>query len=195
MSTLVASTAQGQSPQHQALVERCLQGDRKAQYELYQQYQKAMFNICMRITNDYNEAQDVLQDAFVSAFKHLGTFKGESTFGAWLKRVVVNTAIQHMKKKKLDVVPLADRHNRTPDDAPAETATHWAETQYQVDQVRRAVQKLPDGYRVVLSMYLFDGFDHGEIADILGITESTSKSQFNRAKTKLREILAQTAVL
>lgn len=192
MSTVVASTNQVQTAHIQSLIHKCLDGDRKAQYELYQQYNKAMFNICMRITNDYNEAQDVLQDAFVNAFKHLGTFKGESTFGAWLKRVVVNTAIQHMKKKKLDVVPLADRHNRTPDEP---TQTENPEVKLQADQVRRAVQKLPDGYRVVLSLYLFEGYDHAEIADILGITESTSKSQFNRAKTKLKTILCEDTIV
>lgn len=154
-----------------------------------------MFNISMRITGDYDEAQDVLQDAFVNAFKHLGSFKGESTFGAWLKRIVVNTGIQHMKRKRLDLVPLADKHNRKADDAGDVTATLDIDPQnYQVEKVRRAVQKLPDGYRVVLTLYLFEGYDHGEIADILGVTESTSKSQLNRAKAKLKQLLTEERV-
>jgi len=191
----VAPTAQAQVVENQPVIDRCLAGDRKAQYALYQQYSKAMFNISMRITGDYDEAQDVLQDAFVNAFKHLGSFKGESTFGAWLKRIVVNTGIQHMKRKRLDLVPLADKHNRKADDAGDVTATLDIDPQnYQVEKVRRAVQKLPDGYRVVLTLYLFEGYDHGEIADILGVTESTSKSQLNRAKAKLKQLLTEERV-
>lgn len=187
------------------LVERCLAGDRRAQQEIYQRYAKAMFNITMRIVNNYAEAQDVMQDAFVNAFRHLGTFKAESTFGAWLKRIVVNNAIQHMKKKRLDLVPLTPSLARTAasdddDDThePSLGASYSGsmglsddEASYQVEYVRRAVQQLPDGYRMVLTLYLFEGYDHGEIAEILGITESTSKSQYNRAKAKLKDIMAE----
>ncbi len=174
------------------LVERCLAGDRRAQQEIYQRYAKAMFNVTMRIVNNYAEAQDVMQDAFVSAFRHLGTFKAESTFGAWLKRIVVNSAIQHMKKKRLDLVPITPKVERgvaTDDDG----HHGWGDDadRYQVEHVRRAVQQLPDGYRTVLTLYLFEGYDHGEIAEIMGITESTSKSQYNRAKAKLKDIISE----
>jgi RNA polymerase sigma factor (sigma-70 family) len=175
------------------LVERCLAGDRRAQQEIYQRYAKAMFNVCMRIVNNYAEAQDVMQDSFVNAFRHLGTFKAESTFGAWLKRIVVNGAIAHMKKKRLDLVPLTPTVARTlGEDDPGHHGFTDDEDRYQVESVRRAVQQLPDGYRTVLTLYIFEGYDHGEIADIMGITESTSKSQFNRAKAKLKDILADT---
>ena len=174
------------------LVERCLAGDRRAQQEIYQRYAKAMFNVTMRIVNNYAEAQDVMQDAFVSAFRHLGTFKAESTFGAWLKRIVVNSAIQHMKKKRLDLMPITPKVERgvaTDDDG----HHGWSDDadRYQVEHVRRAVQQLPDGYRTVLTLYLFEGYDHGEIAEIMGITESTSKSQYNRAKAKLKDIISE----
>ncbi len=181
------------------LVERCLAGDRRAQQEIYQRYAKAMFNVTMRIVNNYAEAQDVMQDAFVNAFRHLGTFKAESTFGAWLKRIVVNNAIQHVKKKKIDLVPITPAVARTAAaDDDHDMPGHYGsmglsddEQSYQVEYVRRAVQQLPDGYRMVITLYLFEGYDHGEIADIMGITESTSKSQYNRAKAKLKDIMAE----
>ena len=170
---------------HQRVVDRCRTGDRKAQYELYKRYSKAMFNVSMRITNDYTDAEDVLQEAFLNAFQRIESFKGDSTFGAWLKRIVVNQSISHIQKRRLSFRSM-DENLDQPDvpDGPDEEALH-----YQVESIRKSIQQLPDGYRVVLSLYLLEGYDHQEIAEVLQITESTSKSQYSRARKKLLEML------
>lgn len=138
-----------------------------------------------RILNDAEEAQDALQEAFISAFRNLEFYRGEASFGAWLKRIVIHKAINYLKKRKLERLPEDDRFD-VEDVAPVD---EFEQFPYTVEQVRDAIQRLPDGYRSVLSLYLLEGYDHGEIAEILGITESTSKSQFNRSKKKLKELL------
>jgi len=172
---------------NQHVVERCKGGDNRAQYELYKLYSKAMFNVSMRITNDYAEAEDVLQEAFISAFKNLHAYKSEASFGSWLKKIVVNAAINSIRKRRSELVPM-DEHVAA--DVPDEV-TDDSDTEWQVEKVRRAIQKLPDGYRVVLSLYLLDGYDHAEIGEVLGVSESTSKSQYSRAKKKLLEIMRE----
>ncbi|MDX2063954.1 MAG: sigma-70 family RNA polymerase sigma factor [Bacteroidia bacterium] len=173
----------------EALVQRARAGERKAQHQLYQRYNAAMYNIALRMVNDPDQAHDVLQEAFVNAFRYLEGFKGDATFGAWLKRIVVNTALHHQKKKRLNVVPLEDYHaNRTVDDSP-QPGVADDEQSYTVQRVRAAVAQLPEGYRNVLTLYLFEGYDHEEVAGILGISEGTSKSQYNRAKAKLKQLL------
>lgn len=168
------------------MVDRCKSGDHRAQYELYKLYAKAMFNVSMRITNDYAEAEDVLQEAFVSAFRNLQSYKGEASFGSWLKKIVINAAINAVRKRRSELVPLEDRQLC---DVPVDAVED--DNEWQVEQVRHAIQKLPDGYRVVLSLYLLEGYDHAEIGDILEISESTSKSQYSRAKKKLLEIMKE----
>ncbi|WP_299822929.1 sigma-70 family RNA polymerase sigma factor [uncultured Pontibacter sp.] len=168
------------------VIDKCREGDNRAQYELYKLYSKAMFNVSMRITNDYAEAEDVLQEAFISAFKNLHTFKGEASFGSWLKRIVVNAAINAIRKRRSELVPMDERTIVDIADEQYEDDAEW-----KVEKVRKAIMKLPDGYRVVLSLYLLEGFDHAEVGEILGITESTSKSQYSRAKKKLLEIMKE----
>lgn len=171
---------------NQHVIKRCREGDNRAQYELYKLYSKAMFNVSMRITNDYAEAEDVLQEAFVSAFKNLNSYKSEASFGSWLKKIVINASINAIRKRRSELVPMDERVVGEMADESDEDDTEW-----QVEKVRRAIQKLPDGYRVVLSLYLLEGFDHAEIGEVLGITESTSKSQYSRAKKKLLEIMRE----
>jgi RNA polymerase sigma-70 factor (ECF subfamily) len=144
-----------------------------------------MYNICYRITNDPDDAKDVLQEAFLSAFKNLGSFKGESSFGAWLKRIVVNSSINHIKKNKILYTQLEGHDVETPSEFKD------SDIILEISRVKDAVQQLPDGFRTVLSLYIFEGYDHREIADILNISESTSKSQYNRAKKRLKEILKE----
>ncbi|RFP63703.1 RNA polymerase sigma factor [Hymenobacter lapidiphilus] len=171
------------------LVERCRLGDRRAQAEIYKRYSKAMFNASLRITGDYAEAEDVLQEAFLSAFRELHSYKGDSSFGSWLKRIVINKSINCLRNRRLSLVPLGEQH-----DAAAEATDYGPEpeiTSWRADVVRRCVQDLPDGYRVVLTLYLLEGYDHAEIAGILNISESTSKSQYSRARKKLLELARQ----
>jgi RNA polymerase sigma factor (sigma-70 family) len=166
---------------HDELIARCKAGDRQAHYSLYKLYSKAMYNVGYRITRSEEEAEDVLQEAFINAFRNLDSYRGEATFGAWLKRIVVNNALS---KRKHEPIPEDDRW----DVAEAEPPVEYGD-KLTVDRVKRCIELLPDGYRSVLSLYLMEGYDHQEIAEIMGISESTSKSQLNRAKSKLRELL------
>jgi RNA polymerase sigma-70 factor (ECF subfamily) len=143
-----------------------------------------MLNTAFRITGNEEDAEDVLQEAFVSAFKNLESYRGDSTFGAWLKRIVVNKSINVLKKRKENIVAQEEEF----DVAAEESATDYM-PELSVEKVKRCMEMLPDGYRSVLSLYLLEGYDHEEIAGIMGITESTSKSQLNRAKSKLKELL------
>ncbi|MEM7548666.1 MAG: sigma-70 family RNA polymerase sigma factor [Bacteroidota bacterium] len=171
---------------HQNIVDQCRKNDPDGQRELYRLYSKAMFNICLRITNSYEDAEDVLQEAFVNAFKNFKSYKEEATVGAWLKRIMVNTAVNHVKKKRLELVPL---ENSNPVPVSEETFEEKEITSFEISRIKEAVNELPDGFRVVFSLYIMEGYDHKEIAEILNITESTSKSQLNRAKKKLRDTL------
>lgn len=171
---------------HADLIARCKDDDRSAQFEIYKLYNKAMFNTALRITGEENDAEDVLQEAFVSAFQHLSSYREDASFGAWLKRIVINKALNHVQRVKKDMMLAEDIREKANEPEPEKT-----EPDYSIDQVKRAMKELPSGFRTVLSLYLFEGYDHKEISVILGITESTSKSQYKRAKDKLRMIVKQ----
>lgn len=171
---------------HSALVVECKQGVRKAQYELYRLYSKAMFNIAMRILNHPDEAADVLQEAFLDAFNRIRDFRQETTFGLWMKQIVINKSISHLRKRKLEFVALDDINSEELSDT---EDTGYEEMELQVRQVRSAIQQLPDGYRAVVSLYLLEGYDHEEISYILKISENTSRTQYMRGKRKLVELL------
>lgn len=170
---------------HQDLIDRSLKGDGIAQSKLYGLYSKAMYNVCLRITNNEDDTKDVMQEAFISAFQNLGSYKGEASFGAWLKRIVVNKAINHIKRKRMEFTELNPERDEMQEEQPDLTN----EQELTVEKIKNAIVKLPDGYRLVFSLYLLEGYDHQEIAGILNISESTSKSQYNRAKKKLRELI------
>ena len=169
---------------HAKVIDRCISGEQKAFYEIYQLYSKAMFNICHRILGKQEEAEDVLQEAFVNAFQNIHSYQRRASFGAWLKKIVVNRAISFLRKKQLELVELEDRF-----ELKNEEEVNDIDLVMKVESIRDAIQKLPNGFRVVFSLYLLEGYDHKEISEILGISESTSKSQYNRAKKKLRKIL------
>jgi RNA polymerase sigma-70 factor (ECF subfamily) len=143
-----------------------------------------MYNVSYRITGRQEDAEDALQEAFISAFKNLNTYRADATFGAWLKRIVVNKSINVLKKRKHEWMSEDEQW----DVAEEEQAGDYKEG-LTVERVKKAIEELPDGYRSVLSLYLLEGYDHQEIAGIMAISESTSKSQLNRAKAKLREKL------
>lgn len=168
-----------------ALIALCLQGNRRAQQRLYQRYCDAMYNVCYRMLGTEAEAEDVLQDAFIDVFDKLGTFREESSLGAWIKRIVINHCLNVFKKRKLRFEELGEGAGEIID----LPGSDEGEVAYEVDRVKSAIMKLPDGYRQVLTLYLLEGYDHAEIAGILGIQETGSKSQYSRAKAKLREML------
>ena len=167
---------------HAPLIEECRTGNRKAQYRLYSQYSKAMFNLAFRILNNREDAEDILQETFVDCFRSLSSFRFESTFGAWLKKILINKCINHIKRKKIELMLCEN----LPDNIYEEEAGEV----YDTTKIFRGIEKLPDGYRIILTLYLLEGYDHSEISQILGITESTSKSQYSRAKDKLRVLLS-----
>ena len=164
-------------------------GDRSAQFSLYNLYSKAMYNVSYRILGDEDEACDVLQEAFVSAFENLGSYRWESSFGAWLKRIVINKALNQIKRRSVGLLPWEDHL----DDRREEEDDYMDEEELalSVETVKAAIQELPRGFKMVLSLYLIEGYDHREISEILGITESTSKSQYKRAKDKLKRVLKE----
>jgi len=168
---------------HAPLIEECRRGDSKAQFRLYNQYAKAMYNLAYRILNNREDAEDILQESFVECFRNLGSFRFESTFGAWLKRIVVNRCINQVKKKKTDLTFC--------ETLPAIPIEDEEEPIYDTKAIFKGIEMLPDGYRIILTLYLLEGYDHSEISQILGISESTSKSQYSRAKDKLKNILSK----
>ncbi len=171
---------------HLDLVERCKQGDTLSFKKLYELYSKAMFNTGYRILNNIADAEDVLQESFTDAFRHIHSFENRSSFGSWLKQIVVNKSINTLRKKKMDLI---DIEKTGVAEMPEENTIDEKEIQWKVEQVRRGIQQLPDGYRTVLSLYLLEGYDHEEIAEILQVAESTTRTQYMRAKQKLLSIL------
>ena len=176
---------------HRQLVERCREGDRQAQFDVYKLYYKAMYNTALRIVKTEQDAEDVMQEAFLSAFEKIRGFKGEVSFGAWLKKIVINRSLDMLRKKKIvfeDPVKAAPADSVLTEEDPGP-----AKPSYDTETIKKAVRSLPDGYRTILSLYLFEGYDQEEIAGILGIFPVTSRTQYSRARKKLREILHKEA--
>ena len=170
---------------HKAHVEKSKSGHRSSQYQLYELYVDAMYNISMRMLGTKEDAEDVVQDSFVEAFKNLASFKYESTFGAWLKRIVINKSINHLKVKRIAVVPIDAHEFHLQEEPPEKTEA------IEIKKVKLGIEKLPPGYRQIINLYLIEGYDHNEIGEVLAISTSTSKSQYHRAKKKLVEIIKE----
>jgi len=169
---------------HRDLIELSKLGDASAQTRLYHNYARAMLNTCYRLVNHKEEAEDLLQEIFTEAFMKLDKFRYESTFGAWLKRITVNRCINHLKRKR---VPLILTEEITQHEGTSHEDVQPSDLE--VEKIRKAMHRLPDGFRMVFSLYLLEGYDHEEISQILGISVSTSKSQYSRAKQKIRQLI------
>lgn len=170
---------------HKDIIEKCKRGNQRAQYKLYQLYARAMFNVCMRMMNSREEAEDMLQEAFSDAFARLESFRFDSTFGAWLKRIVVNRCINEINRRKVDLQFFDDMYyfeGTAEDDS-------FEESALSVQKIKKAMDFLPKGSKLIFSLYLLEGYDHVEISQILNISESNSKSQYMRAKRKIKELL------
>lgn len=171
-------------PHISELIERCKNGNKKAQFELYRMYYRAMYNVSFRIVNDSYEAEDIMQDSFLSAFTKLDSFSGTVTFGAWLKRIVINNSISALKNKnKLETVPLEKVVYKKSDD---EGAKYDA---VNVKELLNMVNKLRPNYKVALTLNLIEGYDYEEIAQIMEISYENSRTTVSRAKSKLRQLL------
>ena len=173
---------------HSDLVQQCLHGDRVAQSKLYRSFARAMYNVCVRMTGSVPDAEDVLQNAFVDVFGKLHQFRRESSVGAWIKRIVVNHCIDFVRHRRPIFDALDESHHNYTTESDEEATNERALTE-SVAAVCQAIQLLPDGYRMVLSLYLLEGYDHEEIGQILGVSEQTSKSQYHRGRLRLRELL------
>lgn len=174
------------------LVEQCKLGVSESYAGIYRQYCKAMYNTSLRIVNNSADAEDVLQEAFVDAFRSLNEFDYRSTFGSWLKRIVINKSINLLRKRKMLLVDIDTTHAAT---ILKEEESDEDDIQYKVENVKKAIMKLPDGYRTVITLYLLEGYDQEEISEILGITHNTVRTQYVRAKKKLVTILKEGAVV
>lgn len=173
---------------HQELIEQCRQGNQRAQAELYKMYYKAMYNTSLRILNRTADAEDIMQDSFLDAFRHLHEYRGTANFGAWLKRIVINNSLDTLKKNSgLTFVEEYD-HEIPLDD------TEQEDISPRVEEIRLAIGELPSDLRVVLSLYLLEGYDHEEIAEILNISNNTSRIRYFRAKNKLLDIIKESRI-
>ncbi|MEL7117863.1 MAG: sigma-70 family RNA polymerase sigma factor [Bacteroidota bacterium] len=170
----------------QQLVKKCLSKNSKAQSQLYNKYRIRMYGICMRYASCEAEAQDFLQEGFIKVFNNLHQYRGEGALGKWIERVIVNRIISILRKKKMvldDSVSL--------DQISVAVEEPIKSSQSKADQLIQLVQQLPSGYRAVFNLYALEGYSHSEISTILNISESTSRSQYYRAKTTIQNLLKQ----
>jgi len=165
-------------------------GSQDASYQIYTHYSKALYNTCLRMLNSVPEAEDMLQETFIKIFKSLPSYRQNSNFYTWANRIAVNNCINHQNKKGIDYT-LDYGHEVEMKAADAEYSEN--EITYTVEMVNKGIMNLPNGYREIISLYLLEGYDHNEIGEILGISSSTSKSQYARGKKKLRELLSAQA--
>ena len=170
---------------HKELVEACKENDARAQMQLYDLYSSAMFTIALRYVKDSFVAEDVMQDSFIKAFQNIHSFKGEVGFGAWIKRIVIHHSLDWLKRKKIQFVAM----NEEVYDRELETEDWTIASDIQADMITRAIQGLKEKYSLVLSLYLLEGYDHQEIAQVLGISEVTSRTHLMRGKKQLQELL------
>ncbi len=169
------------------IVEKCKQNDRQAQMQLYNQYCDGMLIVAKRFLKDTMEAEDAVQEAFIKAFSKLEQYKAEVSFGAWLKRIVVNRCIDVLKSKRQRLIELEDHHLNVVD---ADYESEWlVDDEITIDVVKEAIEQLPEKYKYVVMLYLIEGYDHKEISEILNISEVASRTQLSRGKQKLQTAL------
>ncbi len=170
---------------HKDLIDACRRGERNAQFKIYKLYYKAMFNTSLRIVNDTAEAEDIMQESFLDAFQRLDSYAGQGSFGSWLKRIVVNNSLDSLRRLK-DTVSFEEEGLDLPDEHEDD---HEADIQFQVQEVMKGIQQLPGEYRIIISLFLIEGYDHEEISGILNISNQLSRTRYSRARQKLLEIL------
>jgi RNA polymerase sigma factor (sigma-70 family) len=165
------------------LIEGCINGDRKMQYELYRKYAPKMYAVCLRYAGNAEEAEDILQEGFIKVFSKISSFRREGSFEGWIRRIFVNTAIEQFRKK-IDLQPVTDYEENTIEGKYPSVLDELAEK-----DIIEIIQQLSPGYRTVFNMYVIEGYTHKQIAEALGISEGTSKSQLSRAKLILQDLL------
>lgn len=169
------------------LLTECLKGNPNAQKALYEKYKVPLFRICLRYAKDRPEAEDMLQDGFVKIFTDLHQYKGDGALGGWLRRVVVNVALQHIRKYKkfentVELDQLSETHH----------TNEMVTSNLNAQALTKMIQQLPTGYRTVFNLFVIEGYTHKEIAELLGVNVNTSKSQLSKAKATLRAMIQAT---
>lgn len=161
------------------LIHRCRQQDREAQEKLYREYSAGLFVLCLKYSENYEQAQDLLQDGFIKIFQNINQYSGKGSFEGWMSRIMINTALKRVRKKGVFLTI----HEDLPDETEADIDDEALSLEFLID----LIQQLPQAYRLVFNLYVMDGFSHKEIAEMLQISEGTSKSNLARARIKLRE--------
>ena len=172
---------------HEDLINDCLNGDQKAQFKIYKLYYKAMYNTSYRILKHQMEAEDVMQEAFLDAFNKIHQYDGSATFGSWLKRIVINKSIDRLRKIK-ENFSLNEIENE-----PGEIIDedYFEVLSMKIDAIREGIEQLNDNCRLILSLYLLEGYDHQEIAEILGISYNAVRTRYSRARQNLIQTIRQ----
>ena len=165
------------------LLEGCIRGDRNMQRELYNRFAPKMYGVCLRYAANAEEAEDILQEGFIKVFKKITSFRGDGSFEGWIRRIFVNTAIEQYRKK-VYLQPITETEENTVEGSYLSVLDSLAER-----DIIRLVQQLSPGYRTVFNMYVVEGYSHKQIAEQLGISEGTSKSQLSRAKQILQDLV------
>lgn len=165
------------------LIQGCLAGDRRMQEELYRRFSPRMYGVCLRYAGNAEEAQDILQEGFIKVYKKLDSYRGDGSFEGWIRRIFVNTAIEHFRRKTYQQ-PITDHHENTVEGKYLSVLDELAEK-----DILKLIQDLSPGYRTVFNLYVVEGYTHKEIGDMLNISEGTSKSQLSRAKVVLQEMV------
>lgn len=165
------------------LIKGCLESSRRAQEELYRRYSPRMYAVCLRYAGNGEEAADILQEGFIKVFKKLESFRGDGSFEGWMRRIFVNTAIEHFRRKRY-LVPVTEKEENT-----IEGDYSTALDNLGAKDIMALIQELSPGYRTVFNLYVVEGYTHKEIADMMGISEGTSKSQLSRAKVILQDLV------
>jgi RNA polymerase sigma factor (sigma-70 family) len=167
------------------LLAGCLEGNRRMQEELYRRFSPRMYAVCLRYAGNAEEAEDIIQEGFIKVFKKLGSFRSEGSFEGWVRRIFVNTAIEHFRRKRY-LMPVTEKEENTIEGKYLSVLDDLA-----ARDIMSLVQDLSPGYRTVFNLYVVEGYTHKEIADMMGISEGTSKSQLSRAKVILQDMVKQ----
>ncbi|MFP4469063.1 MAG: RNA polymerase sigma factor [Bacteroidales bacterium] len=174
---------------HSELIEACRYNDRDAQVKLYDMYAGAMYNTSLRIVGHTAAAEDIMQEAFIEAFKKINTFRGEGSFGSWLKRIVINRSINHIRGAPKTIS--LDESNTEPEDPQAHEDEYSENMFCRIEEIRDGINSLPDSYRIILSLHLIEGYDHQEIAEMLNTSYGNVRTRFSRAKQKLLQVIVE----
>ncbi|MBS1764058.1 MAG: sigma-70 family RNA polymerase sigma factor [Bacteroidetes bacterium] len=166
------------------LIQQCKAGDGRAQKKVYELTASKMMGVCLRYTKDEDEAKDLLQDGYIKVFQKIATYRGEGSLEGWIKKVIINTALENLRSKKLSFESFDNQYIDTSD-------TAVTNTKMEAKDLLKLIQSLPDGYRTVFNLFAIEGYSHQEIANQLGISAGTSKSQFARARQLLQKLLTE----